>query len=190
LIYVVEDDAQDGPDHVDAHRSIAFVAGTNVKRGAVISAAYTTVNLVRTIVDVLGVDHFNLNEADADPMTDVFATTASSWAFDAIVPDVLRTSSLPLPPATARFRSLAEVLALVGRPQHDAAYWESRTRGFDFTVEDRLDAGQYNRILWQGIMGDNVSYPTTRSGTDLRSHRSLWLALTQATTWIARTVRH
>jgi hypothetical protein len=44
LIFIFEDDAQDGPDHVDAHRSVEFVAGANVKRGAVISLKYTTVS--------------------------------------------------------------------------------------------------------------------------------------------------
>ena len=63
LVFVVEDDAQDGPDHVDAHRSIAFVAGPYVKQGAVISRRYTTVDLVRTIEAVLGLEPMGLNDA-------------------------------------------------------------------------------------------------------------------------------
>jgi hypothetical protein len=47
LIFVVEDDAQDGPDHIDAHRSIAFVAGPHVKQGQLVSERYTTVSLIR-----------------------------------------------------------------------------------------------------------------------------------------------
>ena len=54
LIFVLEDDAQDGPDHVDAHRSIAFVAGPYVRQGAVVSKRYTTVNMLQTIEAVLG----------------------------------------------------------------------------------------------------------------------------------------
>jgi Phosphoesterase family len=54
LVFVLEDDAQDGADHVDAHRSIFFVAGPYVKHGAVVSTPYTTVNLLRTIEDILG----------------------------------------------------------------------------------------------------------------------------------------
>jgi hypothetical protein len=53
LIFVIEDDVQNGLDHVDAHRSIAFVVGPYVKQGAVISTKYTTVNMVRTIEEVL-----------------------------------------------------------------------------------------------------------------------------------------
>ena len=63
LIFVVEDDAQDGPDHVDAHRSIAFVAGPYVKQGAVVSHVYNTVNLIRTIEAVLGLEPVGLNDA-------------------------------------------------------------------------------------------------------------------------------
>ena len=70
LIFVVEDDAQDGPDHVDAHRSIAFVAGPYVKHGAVVSRRYTTVNMVRTIEAVLGLAPMGLNDALAAPMAD------------------------------------------------------------------------------------------------------------------------
>ena len=57
LIFVVEDDAQDGPDHVNAHRSTAYIVGPYVKNHAVISTAYTTVNMLRTIEDILGLDH-------------------------------------------------------------------------------------------------------------------------------------
>lgn len=55
LIFVVEDDAQDGPDHVDAHRSIAFVVGPYVRQGAVIPSGYTTVSMIATIIDFLGI---------------------------------------------------------------------------------------------------------------------------------------
>jgi hypothetical protein len=174
LIFVVEDDAQDGPDHVDAHRSIAFVAGAYVKRAALVSKPYTTVNLVRTIVDVLGIDHFNINEASAEPMSDVFRTRASSWSFNAIVPGILRASNLPLPAAAKRTEPTAEGV-LARRPQHDGAYWAARTEGFDFSVEDRVDAARYNLILWKGLMGDDVPYPTVRSGADLRKNRKKML---------------
>ena len=54
VIFVLEDDAQNGPDHVDAHRSIAFVFGAYVKKGAVVSEHYTTVSMLRTIEEILG----------------------------------------------------------------------------------------------------------------------------------------
>ena len=54
LIFVIEDDAQDGGDHVDSHRTIAFVAGAYVKQQAVVSTPYNTINFLRTIEEVLG----------------------------------------------------------------------------------------------------------------------------------------
>ena len=54
LIFVIEDDAQDGGDHVDSHRTIAFVAGAYVKQEAVVSTPYTTLDFLRTIEEVLG----------------------------------------------------------------------------------------------------------------------------------------
>ena len=81
LIFVIEDDAQDGPDHVDAHRSIAFVAGPYVKHGAVVSTRYTTVNMVRTIEAVLGLAPMGLNDALAAPMAEVFDPRQADWSF-------------------------------------------------------------------------------------------------------------
>ena len=72
LIFIQEDDSQDGADHVDAHRSTAYVVGPYVKHGAVISVKYSSVNMLRTIEDVLGVDHVDVQTASEKPMTEVF----------------------------------------------------------------------------------------------------------------------
>src|SRR5581483_5749946 len=96
-----EDDAQDGPDHVDAHRSIGFVVGPYVKQGAVVSRRYTTVNMVKTIEQVLGLSPMGLNDALAAPMADVFDPKQAEWRYVAEIPQVLRTTQLPLPPPTA-----------------------------------------------------------------------------------------
>jgi hypothetical protein len=55
LIFVIEDDCQDGPDHVDSHRTTTYVVGPYVRKEAVISAPYTQVNVLRTIEDILGI---------------------------------------------------------------------------------------------------------------------------------------
>ena len=75
LFIVIEDDVQDGPDHVDSHRGTAFVVGPYVKKGAVVSTRYSQVNALRTIEDILGTEHLNLNTAFQPPMTDVFDIT-------------------------------------------------------------------------------------------------------------------
>jgi DNA-binding beta-propeller fold protein YncE len=154
LIFVVEDDCQDGPDHVDEHRSIASVVGPYVKRDAVVSTRYSTVNMLRTIEDILGIDHISLYTATQPPMTDVFDLTVETWDYTAIVPDILRNTKLPLPPATGLKRTMV-------KPTQTADYWIAATKGLDFSKEDVVDAETYNRILWRGLMGTRP-YPERR----------------------------
>ena len=65
---------------------IAFVAGPYVKQGSVVHERYSTVNMVRTIEDVLGLGHLNLNDAYQRPMTAVFDLNQSAWTYNAITP--------------------------------------------------------------------------------------------------------
>jgi DNA-binding beta-propeller fold protein YncE len=169
LIFIIEDDAQDGPDHVDAHRSIGFVVGPYVKHGAVVSERYTTVNMIKTIEAVLGLQPMGLNDALAAPMTAAFDTRQADWTFTAQVPAVLRTTQLPLPPPTT-----AEAGCPAGPPR-SSAYWSAAMAGQDFTTEDRLDTPRFNRALWRGLKGD-APYPARRDGRDLREHRPALLA--------------
>jgi hypothetical protein len=158
LVFVIEDDSQDGPDHVDSHRSIAFVVGAYVKQGALVSTQYNTIDFLRTIEEVLGFPPMNLNDALARPMTDIFNTTPSPWSFTATPAPILYNTELPLPPKAADL--------IVPKPTHDAAYWAQVTKGMDFTSEDLFDFAVYNRILWAGLMG-NQPYPTAPTGMDL-----------------------
>ncbi len=168
LIFVVEDDAQDGPDHVDAHRSIAFVAGPYVKQGAVVSARYSTVNLLRTIEDVLGIEPMSLNDAYQRPMSEIFDLKAKNWTFNAMPSDLLANTKLPLPKNRVDIGARPRV-ALA----HDAHYWAAQTKDYDWSQEDRIPAATYNRILWQGLAG-NRPYPTERDGKDLRREQPAW----------------
>ncbi len=170
LIFVVEDDAQSGADHVDAHRSIALVAGAYVKQRALVSTRYTTVNLLRTIEDILSLPPLGLNDGLAEPMDDVFDPTQRGWRYAAIVPAILRTTALPLPAIAAD--------ATAGRcapPRRDAAFWEERMRGQNFSVEDHLDVKRFNTALWYGLRGDDATLPE-RHGRDLRQNRAKLLA--------------
>jgi len=178
LILAIEDDAQDGPDHVDAHRSVALVAGPHVKQGAVISRRYTTVHLLRTIEDILGIEHMGLNDATVEPMTEVFQMEKGAWTYSSIVPEVLRTTQLPLPARAALERGGAATPCAglaIQRLWRDAAYWEEKTRGLDFSIEDHLDTPRFNRVLWEGLKGEGVAYPALRSGRNLRAGRELLL---------------
>lgn len=168
LIFVIEDDAQDGGDHVDSHRTVAFVAGAWVKQGAVVSTEYNTIDFVRTIEEVLGVAQLNLNDMLARPMADIFTTTPDlNWSFTATPSSYLYGTQLPLPPAPAGL--------VVPRPTHDSAYWARVTKGMDFSSEDKFNFADYSRILWKGLMGDEP-YPETRHGADLRQNREELLA--------------
>ena len=168
LIFVVEDDAQDGPDHVDAHRSTAYVVGPFVKKGAVVSEHYTTVNLLRTITDVLNIDHLGVLDAHQRPMSQVFDLSQTSWSYTASASSLLKATTLPLPGGLT--------FAAAVRPTHDVAYWAARTARFDFAEEDKLDALSYNKVLWNGLMGGRA-YPvnggrplTTASAKPIGAH--------------------
>jgi DNA-binding beta-propeller fold protein YncE len=162
LIIVIEDDTTDGPDHVDAERTVALVAGPYVRQHAVVSMRYTTVNVVKTIEEVLGIQPVSLNDALAAPMSDVFDTNAAAWSYKAIVPDILRSTQLPLP---------SDAHANIEYPAHPAAYWVKALAGQDFSGPDRVDPMTFNRALWRGLRGD-APYPKARTGADLRNNRA------------------
>jgi YVTN family beta-propeller protein len=172
LIFVVEDDAQNGGDHVDAHRSIALIVGPNVKRNALVSKHYTTVSMIRTIVDVLGLESPGLNDALAEPMAEIFMTSAQPWSYVSEVPAVLYNTQLPLPPP-ALVKGLSGKGGIVAslRPLRSAEYWASVMGGQNFEVEDDLETDDFNEALWVGLRGEGVPYPHTRHGKDLRRNR-------------------
>jgi hypothetical protein len=167
LIFVIEDDSQDSGDHVDSHRTIAFVAGAFVKQGALVSTQYNTINFVRTMEEVLGLAPMNLNDALAQPMADIFNITPAPWSFTATPSAYLYCTSLSqyLPTPAQACPPLPQT----------AKYWSRVTKGMDFASEDRFDFAQYNRILWRGMMG-NRPYPAKSNGKDLRQNREKLLS--------------
>ena len=158
LIVITEDDVQDGPDHVDSHRGTAYVVGPYVKQGAVITTRYSQVNALRTIEDVLGTEHINLNTAFQGPMADVFDIRSSGdWSFVAQASTVLATTTV----AAADGHGLRFAAGPVIKPKHDATYWDTVTAGFDFSEPDQVPPAQFNRVLWTGLMG-HKPYPVIR----------------------------
>ena len=162
LIFVIEDDSQDGGDHVDSHRSVAFVIGPYVKQKAVVSTPYTTLSMLRTMEEILGIGNLNLNDSSANAMADAFDLNQKTWSYTAVPSAMLYNTQLPLPPKQSGIE--------IPRSTHDAAYWAEATKGMDFTVEDRVDPLAFNQILWKGLMGSKA-YPETSSGLDLRENR-------------------
>ena len=165
LIFVIEDDAQNGADHVDARRSLALVVGPYVRQGALVSTRYTTVNLLRTIETVLGLKPMGLNDALAMPMADLFDPAQAQWTYRAEAADVLHSTQLPIP--ADRFMASQSARAC---PVRTADWWAAAMKGQDFSSEDRLDTARFNSALWLGL--GSGPEPTIRDGKDLREHRT------------------
>jgi DNA-binding beta-propeller fold protein YncE len=166
LVFIVEDDAQNGTDHVDARRAPAFVIGPYVRHGAVVSTRYTTLNILRTIETVLGLKPLGLNDGLAAPMADLFDPTLSSWTYRAEAASALRATQLPI--SLDRFVPSGE-RASAECPIHDAPYWTAAMKGQDFSKEDRLDTRAFNAALWRGL--GSGPEPTNRDGRDLGRDR-------------------
>jgi len=168
LIIVTEDDVQDGPDHVDSHRGTAYVVGPYVKQGAVVSTRYNQVSALRTIEEVLGTEHLNLNTAFQRPMADVFDTHSSGrWTYAAEASTVLASTMMASLEHGSGIRFAAGPII---QPQHNAAYWDQVTAGFDFSEADQVPPAQFNRVLWEGLMGGKP-YPALRGeGADMKHH--------------------
>ena len=166
-IFVVEDDAQNGPDHVDAHRSTIFVISPYVRSGAVVHTMYNTTNVVRTIEDILGVNYLGLNDANAVPMSDVFIKQPNLQPYIAPIPGIL--CQPPVDPTLVpecKNPGNRPITSAV-KPLHDGAWWAQATKGFNFNHPDLINSDQFNRILWRGILGDNKPYP--KAGTQFSS---------------------
>jgi len=130
------------------------------------SLARSQVNVLRTIEDILGAPHLNLNTASQRPMADVFDIGGSgNWSFVAEKSTALAGTSLAQAPGAAdvRFAKGPEV-----KPKHDASYWARVTAGFDFSDADLVPPEKFNRVLWAGLMGGKP-YP---SGAGARVSRA------------------
>jgi DNA-binding beta-propeller fold protein YncE len=158
LVMIIEDDCQDGADHVDSHRATTYFVGPYVKKHAVVSSRYSQANLLRTIEDILGTEHLNLNTYYARPMADAFDTKSSGeWTFKAVASTLLKLTTLGLDPTKVEFAAGPNL-----KPTHNAQYWAQKTRGFDFSTEDRVPAELYNKILWEGLKGKAAPVAKTR----------------------------
>ena len=140
-IVVVEDDAQDGPDHVDAHRSVALLISAYNRPGALIHEFHNTVSLIRTIELLLGMEPMNQLDATATPIN-IFRTEPDLRPYKAMLPDVALDN-------------------LITPPARDAAtaFWMQRTSEQDLAHADMADPEVLNRIIWFSVKG-NTPMPT------------------------------
>lgn len=136
VIIIVEDDAQNGPDHVDAHRSTTYVAGGFVKQGFVDHTMYSTSSALRTIELILGLPPMSQYDAAAQPMWRCFNNTATH------------------PP----FKSTPNLVDLNLKNNEESAMSRLSDK-FDFSKEDRIPDAQFNEVIWAAIKGLNSPCP-------------------------------
>jgi hypothetical protein len=137
---ILEDDAQNGPDHVDSHRSLCLViskyaslptAEGNDAKPFVDHSFYTTINVVRTIESLLGVPPMNANDSRAAVMAPLFSGTGQQPAF------------------TADYRNRDNGLIY----EMNAKEWKEG-KNLDFSHADAVDSALLNKFLWRDRMGD------------------------------------
>jgi YVTN family beta-propeller protein len=135
-IFVIEDDAQNGPDHVDAHRTVGLVISPYTKRKFVDSTQYSTVSLVRTMELILGLPPLSQYDAAARPMYNSFMET---------------------PELTAYKHEKARIDLNVKNDR--AAYGAARSEKMDWSDYDLVDDFELNEILWRSIKGADAPVP-------------------------------
>ena len=137
-ILIVEDDAQNGPDHVDAHRTTAYVVSkyspSSAEKPYVESGFYTTVALVRTLEVLLGLPPMNVNDAHSPWISPLFSGPGNHAAFE----------------ADYRNRDNGLIYKMNPKKGPDA----EASAALDFSAADRADSARLNEILWRDRMGD------------------------------------
>ncbi len=141
LVLIIEDDAQNGPDHVDAHRTTAFLAGGYVKKGFVDHTAYTTTSFLRTIELILGLPPMSQYDAAATPVWRSLNNTPDHPAFKA------RPANIDL---NLKNQVVSE--------------WQRKSETFDFSKEDNVNDADFNEVIWRAVKGlDSPCPPSVRA---------------------------
>ncbi len=146
LILVVEDDAQDGLDHVDGHRTVALAIGPNVRRATVDSNFYNHTSMVRTIQDIFGIPANVKFLQNARAMTSIFTAQADTSAYECVQPKVQLDEMNP------------PLKALAGRKLWAA----QRSLAMNWNHPDDIPEDVLNRILWWDAKGYDKPYPKER----------------------------
>src|SRR6187401_3053621 len=135
-VFIIEDDAQNGADHVDAHRTTAYVAGGFVKRRFVDHTMYSTSSMLRTMELILGLQPMSQYDAAAEPMWRSFTPTPDATPFISLPSNI----------------NLNEKNMVMNK-------WQQKSETFDFTNEDRAPDLEFSELLWYAIKGDHIPFP-------------------------------
>ena len=138
-VFIVEDDAQNGPDHVDAHRTTAYVAGGFVKRGFVDHTPYSTSSMLRTIELILGLPPMSQYDAAATPMFRSFSATPNLTPF---IHELPRTNLFEL--------------NVKNTPS------AQKSAKFDFKKEDSVPDLEFSEVIWKAVKGEDSVMPAPR----------------------------
>jgi DNA-binding beta-propeller fold protein YncE len=138
-VFIVEDDAQNGPDHVDAHRTTAYLAGGFVKRGFVDHTPYSTSSMLRTIELILGLPPMSQYDAAATPMFRSFTSTPNLTPF---IHELPRTNLFEL---NVKDTPSAQ-----------------KSAKFDFKKEDSIPDLEFSEVIWKAVKGENSVMPAPR----------------------------
>lgn len=144
-VFIVEDDAQNGADHVDAHRTTAYVAGGFVKRHFVDHTLYSTSSMLRTMELILGLQPMSQYDAAAEPMWRCFASRAEETGFESV-------------PALI---DLNEKNVVINK-------WQQKSEQFDFSKEDAVPDGEFSEVIWHAVKGEKIPYPGPKRSAFLK----------------------
>ena len=139
VVFILEDDAQDGPDHVDAHRSTAYVAGPYVKRNFVDHTMYSTTSMLRTMELILGIPPMSQYDAAAVPMWRCFQATPNFTAFN-----------------------VKPLQWDINEKNKAENAWQRKSETFDFTKEDRIPDRAFTEVIWKAVKGENAVVPAPK----------------------------
>jgi hypothetical protein len=151
-IFVVEDDPQDGFDHVDAHRTVALAISPYTRRHFVDHTNYNQTGMVKTIELILGLPPMNQLDLSATPMRYCFTG---------------RPDLAPYKPVPNRIR-LDEMNPPLKKLRGKARAWAEKSRRLNFNDGDAADEDTLNRILWHSTRGYDTPYPERFAGSRLR----------------------
>ena len=132
VMFVLEDDSQSGPDHMDSHRSPFFVISAYNRAGTIHRFANTT-DVVAAIEDILGLDRLSKYDYFSRSLADVFSDTPDLTAYRSVVPQ-FDMNEMNAPKSAAALMS----------------------EGLDFSAPDRVNDAKFNRILWRMIKGEEA----------------------------------
>jgi hypothetical protein len=173
-IFVVEDDSQDGADHVDGHRAPIQIISPYAQHGAVDSTYYSQLTMVRTIEQILGAQPLNQKLAAATPMYGAFTDTPDLTPFDAVPNQVPLTEGVATTPAcgadttgqsgaTATAAAVTRRVAVPAQQRTIAAAWKAWLRKQHTTgngaTPDYANPAQMNRYTWYATHRWKVPYP-------------------------------